>query len=105
MRDRNAFPHARVRVAIFWVLILTWPALRVIAHLWHPGDWWADAEDTGAALSLLAFLLGKLLFQDTQRAVCQRLDQVERKVEGYDEAWDLLAPLTGGDHGPSLSSR
>src|SRR5258706_515410 len=44
MTDREALPHARVRLAIFWILILTWPALRVIGHLWQPGDWYADAE-------------------------------------------------------------
>jgi len=103
MRDRNALPHAGVRAGIFWVLILTWPAFRVVEQLWHPG-WYADAEDIGAALTLLAFLLGKFLFQDTQRKVVERLDHLERKVEGYDEAWDLLAPLAGGN-GPSRSSK
>ncbi len=102
MRDRNAFPHARVRVAIFWILILTWPALRVIGHLWRPGNWYADAEDTGAALTLLAFLLGKLLFQDTQRKVCERLDQVEQRVHGYDEALSQFSPEPVRLRRPSL---
>jgi len=101
LKDRNPLPHNRVRLAIFWILILTWPTFRVTEHFWQPG-WYTDAEDVAAALTVMAFLLGKLLFYDTQRAVCERLEQVERKVEGYDEAWDLLAPL---DDGPSRSSR
>ncbi len=99
MRD---LPHRRVRAAIFWILIATWPVFRVAEHLWQP-DWYGDAEDVAASLTVLAFLLGKVLWQDTQRKVCRRLEQVERKIEGYDEAWDLLAPLTG--EGPSRSSR
>src|SRR5258706_5080561 len=98
MTDREALPHDRVRLAICWILILTWPAFRIAEQMWHP-SWYDDAEDVAAALTAMAFLLGKFLYQNTQRKVCERLEQVERKVEGYDEAWDLLAPL-GRFNGP-----
>jgi hypothetical protein len=102
MTEPKAFPHARVRSAIFWILILTWPAVRIIAHVWHP-EWVSDVADVGAGVTVLAFLLAKFQFGDVQRAAWQRLDRVEQKVDGYDEAWDLLAPLAG--LGPSRSSR
>ncbi len=91
MRNRKPLPHARLRAAIFWILIATWPVFRVAEHLWHP-DWYADAEDIAASLTVLAFLLGKVLWHDTQRKVCRRLEEVEQRVHGYDEALTQFCP-------------
>jgi hypothetical protein len=82
MGDRDGLPNERVRLTIFWVLILTWPAMRVASHIWHPG-WLAKVEDAGAATLLVAFVLGKWLYFNTQRRVCERLDEIER-------CWQLM---------------
>src|SRR5258706_6705883 len=93
MHDLGKLPHPKTRAAIFWILFLAWPAMRVTRHVWGP-EWLSLAEDAGAVLTALAVLTGKYMFQNTQRDVCERLNGVERKVEGYDEAWELLAPLS-----------
>jgi len=76
LRDRSTLPHARLRAAIFWILFLLWPSQRVVCHIWQP-RWISHAADIGAAITALAFLLGKFLFQDTQKELSQRTSQLE----------------------------
>jgi hypothetical protein len=77
MTDRDGLPHERVRLTIFWILILTWPAMRIAGHISHLA-WLEEAEDAGSASVFIAFVLGRWLYFNTQRNVCQRLDEVER---------------------------
>jgi hypothetical protein len=88
VRDDYDLPSQRLRSAIFWVLFLTWPGLRVVDHLWHPA-WMDDVSDTAALMTALAFLLGKMLYQNTQKELGWRLRRVESRVMGAES----LAPF------------
>jgi hypothetical protein len=92
MRETTGLPHERIRHAIFWILISTWPVFRIVEMIWHP-PWYDRAEDVAASLTFLAFLLGRWLYLDTQKKVCERLDDIER-------AWQLMYP---GDDRPGLT--
>src|SRR5262245_27794983 len=94
MTNRDGLPHEWARLTIFWILILAWPVMRVTETIWRP-EWYDDVENAAAALVFLAFLLGKVLYFNTQKAVVQRLNEIER-------CWQLMGrpPLElirGGD--------
>lgn len=77
IRHNRELPHAFTRVAIFWILFAAWPSMRIARHVWHPA-WLGAAEDVCAVMTSAAVLTGKYLFQNAQRDVYRRLNEVER---------------------------
>jgi hypothetical protein len=81
MRDPSELPHHKLRLACFWVLFLVPAGMRVIDHVWHP-VWYEQLDDVAAVMLSAAFLIGKVLYQETQREQSWRLARVERRVCG-----------------------
>jgi hypothetical protein len=88
--DRNAFPHAKLRAAIFWIVFVMWPPLIAIGQEWHPWWWWYIA-DVGATATSTLFLVGKMAFQDTQKEFGWRLRRVESRVMGAESVAPFFA--------------
>ena len=81
MRDPSELPHHKLRLACFWVLFLVPISMRVIDHIWHP-VWYEQVDDVAAVMLSAAFLIGKVLYQETQREQSWRLARVEKRVCG-----------------------
>lgn len=91
MRDLSGLPHAKMRAAIFWILFLSWPAMRVTRHVCHP-QWLGTMEDIGAIVTATAWLYGKLLFQDAQRETTERLNELGERIDGWARSLNRLQP-------------
>lgn len=96
MRDPSELPHPKLRTACFWVLFAAWPAFWTLFDLWlarrgrleidgFSGSVLAGFAFCGSLLAVvtsLAYLIGKLLFQETQREQSWRLARVEKRITG-----------------------
>ena len=96
MTDRDGLPHERIREALFWILFASWPLYFLTFWIVQEAPGPTPVElllligSVNAGMTAMAYLLGKFLYQDTQRELSHRTAENGRKLGAI---YDALAAV------------